>query len=420
MSLIKNTGWNILGTGVSALAMVPAMAYIARQLDVESFGLLTLVFSFVGYATVLDGGVARAVIREVALNRSDKAKAARIVGTGFWLVIVFGVLSALLMVLLSDHLVTWLKVTGTLEDSASSVFAMSGLIVLPLLLTALWVAPVEGMGHFKELNLIRGLGYVVIFGSVSLAVWVQPTLFAAVCGLLLGRLVMAGMACLAGCRTLGTLPLHFDRPALVRLYRFGGWLTVSNIVSPAIEYLDRFVLSAVAGASRVAYYTGPAEMLAKLSSIPHAVSRALFPQLSAQNAHKTPGFQDIALPMGIQGVIGLGVVLGALLFGDEIMGLWLGSGYAETAGPILKILAIGYLCNSLNLIPYTALQAAGHAKLTAAVYLEEFLPYLLLLFLMVHSFGLYGAAFAWVAKTVFELVAFVWLYKSNMLRAPAA
>lgn len=400
--------------------MVPAMAYLARQLDVESFGLLTLVFSFVGYATVLDGGVARAVIREVALNRADLGKAARIVGTGFWLVVVFGLLSALVMALLSDHLVIWLKVTAGLEDSASSVFAMAGIIVIPLLLTALWVAPVEGMGRFKELNLIRGLGYVAIFGGVSLAVWWHPTLFAAACGLLVGRLVMAAMACLAGGRILGTIPLYFDRPALVRLYRFGGWLTVSNIVCPAIEYLDRFVISAVVGASRVAYYTGPAEMLAKLSSIPHAVSRALFPQLSAQNAHKPPGLNDILMPMAIQAAVGVAVVFGALLFGDEMMGLWLGSGYAETAGPILKILAVGYLCNSLNLIPYTALQAAGHSKLTASVYLVELLPYLLLLLFMVHTFGLYGAALAWVSKTLFELVAFFWLYKSTMTRTRAA
>lgn len=420
MSLLKNTGWNILGTGVSALAMVPAMAYIARQLDVESFGLLTLVFSFVGYATVLDGGVARAVIREVALNRADTGEAARIVGTGFWLVVVFGLLSALVMTLLSDDLVGWLKVTAPLEETTRTVFAMAGLIVIPLLLTALWVAPVEGMGQFRELNLIRGLGYIAIFGGVSLAVWLQPTLIAAVCGLLVGRLLMAGMACLAGYRTLGSIPFHFDRPALIRLYRFGGWLTVSNIICPAIEYLDRFVLSAVAGVSRVAYYTGPAEMLAKLSSIPHAVSRALFPQLSAQNGHKAPELHDILLPMAIQGAVGVAVVLGALLFGDEIMGLWLGSGYAETAGPILKILAVGYLCNSLNLIPYTALQAAGHAKLTAGVYLVELVPYLLLLLLMVHSFGLYGAAFSWVAKTAFELAAFFWLYHSRIARAPTA
>lgn len=399
--------------------MVPAMAFIARQIDVESFGLLTLVFSLVGYATVLDGGVARAVIREVARHRANKDETIKVVGTGFWLVLVLGALSASVLTWISSDLAGWLKVSGDLEQTASSVFSITGMVVVPLLLTALWVAPLEGMGQFRALNIIRGLGYLAIFAAISLAVWIKPSLTSAAYGLLVGRLLMAGMACMASYRSLGVLPLAFDRPALVRLYHFGGWLTMSNIISPAIEYVDRFVLSAMAGAGRVGYYTGPSEMLAKLSTIPHAVARALFPQLSALAAGTKPTLKDTLLPISVQGVIGVVVVCGALFFGDRIMGLWLGQIYAEISGPLLKIMSIGFLCNALNLIPYTALQAAGRSKQTALVYVVELVPYLLLIMFMVNQFGLYGAAWSWVIKTVFELVAFAWLYRSYVLMPEA-
>ena len=67
--------------------MIPAMGFFARALDAESFGLLALVLAFVGYASVLDGGFARAVVREVAALGANNADAAKIVGTALWVVL---------------------------------------------------------------------------------------------------------------------------------------------------------------------------------------------------------------------------------------------------------------------------------------------------------------------------------------------
>lgn len=62
--------------------------------------------------------------------------------------------------------------------------------------------------------------------------------------------------------------------------KYGGWITVSNVVSPLMAYLDRFFISNIIGASNVAFYTAPAEGVQRLSVFPGALSRAIFPKLS--------------------------------------------------------------------------------------------------------------------------------------------
>uniref|UniRef100_UPI00124F8D50 oligosaccharide flippase family protein n=1 Tax=Acinetobacter ursingii TaxID=108980 RepID=UPI00124F8D50 len=64
MSLIKNSVYNIAGFIVPTLVAIPTLGILARQLGVEKFGLFTLAFAVVGYASIFDGGVTRAVIRE--------------------------------------------------------------------------------------------------------------------------------------------------------------------------------------------------------------------------------------------------------------------------------------------------------------------------------------------------------------------
>lgn len=65
------------------------------------------------------------------------------------------------------------------------------------------------------------------------------------------------------------------------LIRYGGWITISNIISPVMSYFDRFIVSYLSGAHVVAFYSAPAEAVSRLSIIPAALSRAVFPKLSS-------------------------------------------------------------------------------------------------------------------------------------------
>jgi O-antigen/teichoic acid export membrane protein len=48
------------------------------------------------------------------------------------------------------------------------------------------------------------------------------------------------------------------RLALVKpLIRFGGWMTVANVINPIMVQMDRFLIGALLSTAAVAYYTTP-------------------------------------------------------------------------------------------------------------------------------------------------------------------
>lgn len=393
--------------------MIPAMGFFARALNAESFGLLALVLALVGYASVLDGGFARAVVREVATLGANNAGAAKIVGTALWLVLAVGGTAALSFLFLAPWFVGLIHVTPNLYEYAVEGFRLAALIVPVILLTMVWLAPMEGLNQFAGLNLIRTLGYALMFGGSVLAVWIEPNFVSAVAGLLIGRVLMAVLSGWASSRVVGSYFGAFDRGAWQSLYRFGGWITVSNLVTPLLDYLDRFVLSVVGGASSIAYYAAPADGMQKMQSLPGAVARALFPLLSARQGQDQRQLMMTALL--IQALIGMGVAAVLIEWGDQIIALWLGSDYVEASSIVLKVLAVGFAFNAMAWVPQTALQAMGFAKETAFVSLSQVVPYVALLIGLTSAFGFVGTATAWAIRAFVDLCLLGWVCRRTMM-----
>ena len=78
----------------------------------------------------------------------------------------------------------------------------------------------------------------------------------------------------------GTIDYSLLRPLL----SMGGWLSVSNIISPLMNYVDRFVLGIMVSAAAVAYYATPQELILRIGIIPSALTAALFPLFAASAA----------------------------------------------------------------------------------------------------------------------------------------
>ena len=64
------------------------------------------------------------------------------------------------------------------------------------------------------------------------------------------------------------------------ILNFGGWLTLSNIISPIMNYMDRFLVGSLLSVTSVAYYTTPYDTLMKLQIFPVSIMSVLFPRVS--------------------------------------------------------------------------------------------------------------------------------------------
>jgi len=99
-----------------------------------------------------------------------------------------------------------------------------------------------------------------------------------------------------------------------------------------------------------------------------------------------------------------GLCLGLGVFAGPLLSLWLDVGFAENASGIAQILLVGIFFNALAHIPLAALQASGRVALTAKLHVLELLLFVPALLWALGVAGLWGAAWVWTARTVFDCV----------------
>jgi O-antigen/teichoic acid export membrane protein len=269
--------------------------------------------------------------------------------------------------------ITTTGLRGVLE--AQQKFGLSNLIRIPLGIMT-YVAPV------MVLPFTRSLAAVL----AALAV----TRVAAMFGYLL--------VCLRSNKALQQVMLS----ALVarRLIVFGGWISVSNFISPIMVYMDRFVIAAIMPIAVVTYYTTPFEAVTRVFVVSSAVGGVLYPAFAtsfAWNPQRTAMLSSRGSKYLFVALFP--VLLTSTIFAMELMGVWIDRRFAEQAAPVLAWLSVGVLANALAQVPYGLVQGSGHPKWTATLHLTELPVYLVLLITLVTYAGITGAAIAWALRT---------------------
>ena len=106
-----------------------------------------------------------------------------------------------------------------------------------------------------------------------------------------------------------------------------------------------------------------------------------------------------------------------VFFARPLLTLWLGARFAAEGAPVLQILAVGVLINSLALVPYNLLQGIGRPDLTAKFHLLEVPLHMGLAWFLVTKFGLAGAALAWAVRVSLDflllIVAACWITRTS-------
>lgn len=402
MSLLKNTGWNIFGLVLPLLMAIPVMGILARLLGVERFGLFTIAYALMGYASVFDGGISRAVIRFVSAHRNNDSKVNDILGTSIYTVTLISILVAILAYFSSPALVRFLNVSYEIHNEITVALQLLGLCVPALLLTQVWRAYLEGVENFSSLNIQQVLTSPFIILLPLLATWYSPSLISAIAGLVLGRWIVAFITWKLCLRHIKYFTHVFSKNILTELVTFGGWVTLSNIIGPLMGFVDRFAVSHFSGASVVAHYSGPSDMVTRLSLFPGAVARALFPRLSfVQSKDGRQVYLRTLISVFFFSIV---LALPFFVFAGDILGIWLGNGYRGDAATVFRILLVGFIFNSVAQICFARIQSAGHAKWTGLVHIFEFIPYMLILYILTTEYSIFGAAFAFTIRSFIDFI----------------
>jgi O-antigen/teichoic acid export membrane protein len=259
----------------------------------------------------------------------------------------------------------------------------------------------EAHQRFGMINALRIPMGVYSFAGPLLVLPFSQSLFPVVGVLVVGRVIGCIAHVLLCFRVVPELRERIAWHGAVAgpLLRFGGWMTVSNIVSPLMVTMDRVLIGTLATMTAVAYYATPYEVVTKLLIIPGALVSVMFPAFSTSFAHDRERtatlyrrcVKYIFLILFPAVVLTVGLARSGLT-------LWLGADFAQHSYRVLQWLAVGVLVNGLATIPFALVQGVGRPDLTAKLHLIELPLYLLALWWLISAYGVEGAAIAWTAR----------------------
>lgn len=414
MSLRKNTLWNISGSGLPLIAAVVFIPYCLKQLGSEAFGILTLVWALIGYFSLFDFGVGRALTFEIGKLKSKDAQVevSSLMRAGLFLTLLSGFLGALVMWCLAPYLAEdWLNISPPFQDEAKEAFKLASIGIVFATLSSGLRGVQEGLEQFRASNLNRIVMGLCTFSLPALAIAIHGSAL----GLIVIYLVAARcMVLMLNAYQLRDYWLANDgafRQRVKSLVGFGSWVTLSGIISPLMVYGDRFFVSAAVGANLLPLYAIPQEGLQRLLLIPGSFCGALLPRLSGLDPTEKKilflkSYRHLAWSM-------LAVCSVGALLAYPTLSLWLSAGFASDAINLVLVLLVGIWINSVALVPYTFLHASGKARLTAIFHLSELVIYVVSLIFLVHVFGLMGAALAWVLRVAIDW----WLLHKTVMKA---
>ncbi|MGB7414050.1 MAG: flippase [Thermosynechococcaceae cyanobacterium] len=408
--LALNTVYSLVGQGVPLLAAVFTIPILIKEMGTDRFGILTLAWMVVSYFSLFDLGLGRALTQLVAESigkEEDENEIAKLIWTASFLMVGLGLIGSGLFIAISPWIVySVLKLPQDLQQETLIGFRILALSIPAVTISAGFNGVLSALQRFDLINAIRiPLGLFTFIGPL-VALSFSTHLAAVMIVLVVGRFIFGGIYCLACFRTMPLLrEISFSRELISPLLRFGSWMTMSNIVSPFMASMDRFLIGSVISITAVTYYTTPYELVTKVLIVPTALVSVLFPAFSTAfgTSSKKAG-QIFDRGVKLTFLILYPIIFLIVLFAPDGLNLWLGKEFALNSSSVLEWLAIGVLINGLAQVPFALIQGIGRPDLTAKLHFIELPIYAIALWHFTSTYGIVGAAYTWTFRVTLDFI----------------
>lgn len=412
--LMKNATLNLFAEGWTFIVLIVAMPRLVRDLGETSFGLFSLAWVIIGYLLFFDLGVSRAATKFVSefLARSEFARISKVARTAIATNLLLGTFGAMLVVISTPWMIRIFRIAPSTEGNARLVFYYVGLSIPVLLISGTFRALLTSFQRFDWINGVNSATTAVQWaaacivavrtGSVA-AVVLSTVVIRAISTIVFGTLVARIIPDLMSWRR-----SSYEHPR--HMLRFGSWVTVSQLVSPALVYMDRALLASFASLAAVSLYSVPFEMMNRIRILPASIVQTLYPAFSergsAVDRRNLRDLYDDSLRYLL--AILLPCIIFLVVFGKDILTVWMGEPFAARTGYVVQILAAGVLLNCIANIPYNAVQALGRPDLTGKFHMAEIVMYVGLCLALIPRLGITGAAIANSIRISIDAVLLLW------------
>lgn len=385
------------------VALVTLPLYIAH-IGSARYGIIAIVWILLGYFGLIDFGLSRASANALAkLGGGSRKERVATLMTSLYINLALGTAGALALYFSGSFLMgRLLSLSDPLAAEMTLAFPWVAALLPFLMVMQVCRGAIESRENFVAANLIDNIS--LISGQILpliAAIFIAPTLPVVLTAVFVARATSALIAIAFVARTerINGL-LIFDRTKSRDLFRYGAWAGPDAVIAPVLQFIDQLFVGAALGATAVAHYAVPMNLVARSQIVASALMRATFPRFSQMKREK-------AIDLGERAVVSLCFLYGAMcasgiVLSRPFMNLWMGTAFAAEAAPVLEVLLMGAWINGVAFIPFGLLLGQGRPDVVAKVHMLETVPYVMLLWFMLGKFGIFGAAIAWNARVAID------------------
>jgi O-antigen/teichoic acid export membrane protein len=407
---IRNVFFNLASQALILGTSFITTPYIVNKLGADSYGVVILLSTILGYLSFLDLGLSGALIRYLTECASvhDWERFRRIL----WSSLIFYAFISLTVVTLFA-LIPYQSILHVINipPQLHNTFTIAFLVGIAAWVIGFLTPPPHAiLWAYHRLDMTSFL--MLISGAL------QPIL--TVTALFLGYgIVGASIATLLTNVTVlittiwMSTRLHrswgkpiWDPQSLKPLFRYGGWLTLAQVVSQVTGSVDKILIGTYLSPASVGYYSISISLPLKLWIIHGAFVSSAFPLIVSLKAHSASSAEVFHLVSRFARSILLLLspfVLFFIFFGYTFLSAWINDIYARNGLFCIILTSVYSLISGFSGIFHALLRAWERADLSTKVYLFTTLGYLPLLYLLIRWLGISGGALALVLFSVIEL-----------------
>lgn len=401
------------------LAFIPV--YI-KYLGMEAYGLIGVFAIMQAWFTLVDMGMTPTLNREMARFSAGAHTAESIRDLVRSLeVLCMGVaaIAALSVWLGSSWLAAdWLQAERMTATEVAHAVTLMGLVASLRIVEGLYRGAILGQQRQVWLNAV-GAAFATLrwAGAVAVLAWVSSSITAFF--LWQGTISLATLAVFAMSvyRALppSQRPPRFSRKEVRKVGRFAAGMMATTVLSLLLTQIDKILLSRLIRLEEFGYYTLAATVAGALYQLIGPITQAFYPRLTELATQGDSEGLVKTYHRGAQlvSVCVFPVALVMVLFGERLLKLWTGDdALASSVSPLLTLLALGTLLNSMMHMPYMLQLANGWSGFAARVNVIAVVVLVPSLLWIVPRYGAIGAAWVWVVLNVtYVLIAIHFMHR---------
>lgn len=396
--LLRNSLWNLSGSAIPMVVALATVPLLIGALGVEGFGIVTLVGSLIGYFGVLDINLSAGSIKYLAEHHAadDRERFAET----FWFGIMFygclGLLGAFAIFFAADVLVArFFEVSPAMREQTILAFQLAGLgFALTQAQNYLLVVPQALQRYDRSAQSEAFFGILVNLASVGAAV-----AGFGVAGVIIARVSVSALNILYLVWLIRGFDLalapRWPRPDVrAALTSFSAYAYLSKIASTLHQHADKVIVGAIAGPVALTFYTVPVTLAGRILGLTYRLSSVIYPRASAlagagRISELRPVYLGVTRYVTYINLAALGVIV---LAGDEFLRRWVGEEFVSQGYPVLVLMTLALLVDSLTNVPSLVNDALGHPRVTGRFALANGISGVAMVYIGTQVGGIVGAA----------------------------